>query len=204
MTDDADQPTKSPKGFDPKPRKRKARAKPTAAASAALKLATIDGIPLTEGRQKVLNRAISEAEPVGHRMTAKQEAFCRHVAEGKTLSAAYRLAYDCQGSKDETVWRHAHDLSRNAKVVARLIELQNTAKAVTPHDPGEVKAKIIRGLVSIAENPNLKPAERLKAYELLGRWGEVALFDDRSTVKVETSTPEQAIEALRAKLSKLG
>lgn len=196
--------TKPTDGNGPKDRKPKAKTKPTAAASAAFpRVVTLDGIPIGDERtNRALNKP-ADGEPVGQRLTAKQEAFCQHVATGMTLSAAYRAAYGAEGWADESVWSNASKLAANTKVRLRIEAEKDRLKPVTPHDPGEVKAKIIRTLTSILEDPQSRPADRMKAAELLGRWGEVALFDDRSTVKVETTSPEQAVEAITEKLRKL-
>ena len=49
-------------------------------------------------------------------LTAKQEAFAQGVAQGKTLSEAYRLAYDCQRMKDASIWTEASQLMDNPRL----------------------------------------------------------------------------------------
>jgi len=74
---------------------------------------------------------------------------------------------------------------------------------VTLHDPGQVKAEIVATLRSILSDTTAKQADRMKAAELLGRWGEVGLFNDISTLKVEQPAPSEAIDALKARITKL-
>lgn len=61
------------------------------------------------------------------KLTAKQEAFCRLVAEGSTYSAAYRASYDAENTKKEVVWVKASELMANGKVLVRVNELKEEA-----------------------------------------------------------------------------
>jgi hypothetical protein len=196
MTDD----TKPTNGIgDKRPTKKPANRRSAAESN----VITITGIPLEEGKAAEI-AARTPDRTIAYRLTAKQEAFCQHVAAGNTLSASYRLAYPASLSwPDGQVWKEASLLAKNPKVIEWMKAHKAELKAQTPHDPGEVKAKVIRRLVTLLEDERLKPLEVAKIAELLGRWGEVALFDDKSTIKVETVEPEQAIEALKDKLKKL-
>lgn len=57
-------------------------------------------------------------------LTAKQEAFAQAIASGKTQADAYRLAYDAENMKDETIWSKASVLMADGKVSARVDELR--------------------------------------------------------------------------------
>jgi hypothetical protein len=61
------------------------------------------------------------------KLTPKQEAFARKVAEGSTASAAYRHAYNAENYKPESVWTNAAKLMGDAKVLRRVEELQAKA-----------------------------------------------------------------------------
>ncbi len=58
------------------------------------------------------------------KLTAKQEKFARLVAEGKTQSEAYRLAYNCVNNKPDTIWSRASELANHSGVSARIEELR--------------------------------------------------------------------------------
>lgn len=178
----------------------------------ALRLVALDGKPLPKRVRQVAEQAQQDGVVVGdvnfakankHGLTLKQEAFAQAVAEGLTFSAAYRKAYDAERMSDAAVWQEGSRLAANPRVALRMKELREVTKPRASHDPGEVKAEIIRTLRTILSDSNAKQADRMKAAELLGRWGEVALFNDVSTVKVEQVEPEQAIDLLRDKLKKL-
>jgi phage terminase small subunit len=57
-------------------------------------------------------------------LTAKQEAFCQAIADGKNQSDAYRSAYDAGKMKAETVNSKAYELSKNGEITARVDELR--------------------------------------------------------------------------------
>lgn len=62
------------------------------------------------------------------RLTPQQDAFCRHVAEGKTLAESYRLCYPRSAKlKGETLWPLASRLMARAHITARVKELQSAA-----------------------------------------------------------------------------
>jgi phage terminase small subunit len=58
------------------------------------------------------------------KLTAKQEKFCQGVADGLTLSDAYRAAYDCSRTTDKSVCEGAARLMADTKVSARTAELR--------------------------------------------------------------------------------
>ncbi len=65
------------------------------------------------------------------KLTEKQEAFARKVAEGSTYSAAYRSAYSVDGMLQKTVNEEASRVASARKVSARITELQEKAQERT-------------------------------------------------------------------------
>lgn len=59
-----------------------------------------------------------------HKLTPKQEKFCKKYIETGGASAAYRLAYDTKNMKPETINRAAKQLIDNPKIAARIEEIQ--------------------------------------------------------------------------------
>lgn len=57
-------------------------------------------------------------------LTLKQENFARFYVDTGNASEAYRMAYDAEGMKPESVWTNASILLGNAKVAQRVKELQ--------------------------------------------------------------------------------
>ena len=58
------------------------------------------------------------------KLTAKQEAFCQGIADGLGQADAYRMAYDADGMKDESVYPQASKLMKNPKIATRVAELK--------------------------------------------------------------------------------
>lgn len=57
-------------------------------------------------------------------LTIKRENFCQaYILCQGNASAAYREAFNCEGSKPETVWNNASRLLADTKVKARVKEL---------------------------------------------------------------------------------
>lgn len=59
------------------------------------------------------------------KLTAKQEAFAQGIADGLGQADAYRMAYDADGMKDESVYPQASKLMKNPKIATRVAELKS-------------------------------------------------------------------------------
>lgn len=60
-------------------------------------------------------------------LTAKREAFCLAYMESGNQSEAYRIAFDAENMKAETVHKRASELMANGEVKGRIAELQAQA-----------------------------------------------------------------------------
>ena len=65
------------------------------------------------------------------KLTEKQEAFARFVAEGNTYSDAYRKSYSAEKMKFTSVNVNASKLMSDTKISLRVIELQEAASERT-------------------------------------------------------------------------
>ena len=63
------------------------------------------------------------------KLTPKQNAFCLHVAQGRSQSDAYRLIYDASKMKPESVTTAASILAANEMVADRISVLSSRAAA---------------------------------------------------------------------------
>jgi hypothetical protein len=59
------------------------------------------------------------------KLTAKQEAFAQGIADGLGQADAYRMAYDAEGMKDNTIYSKASVLMSDGKVAARVAQLKS-------------------------------------------------------------------------------
>lgn len=78
------------------------------------------GSHLPQGAIRGKFRAVSN-------LTAKREAFCLAYMESGNQSEAYRIAFDAENMKAETVHKRASELMANGEVKGRIAELQARA-----------------------------------------------------------------------------
>ena len=155
-----------------------------------------------KGRERMTNKRLTvvAGQSVKGGLTAKQEAFAQGVAEGKTLSEAYRAAYDTSRMKDASVWTEASLLMDNPKVVERVSALQTAKEEKVLHDSARLRRLVLEKLHKEATTAD-SDATRVRALELLGK--SIAMFTDR----VEQDTVERSAadieRELREKLASL-
>lgn len=137
-------------------------------------------------------------------LTPKQYNYATARAAGATMSEAYRTAYDVGPDTDPVVanW-DARTVEAHPLVVKRVRELVARNEAVNSLAPLVTKEWIINGVANIASNEQLKPADRLKAYDMLGRSVGIDLFRDVTVIEKRERTPAEIQAELKAKLESL-
>jgi len=136
------------------------------------------------------------------RLTPKQRKFAEAVALGKTGAQAYREAYDSQG-KPVTQAHEGSRLKNNPAVAAQIQALALAQEAQRHSSPAALRALVIQQLTQHAINPDIQPAQRLRALELLGKVTEVAAFTERREVIKTTDAGQartQLLDSLRSAL----
>jgi hypothetical protein len=128
------------------------------------------------------------------KLTAKQKAFAEGLAMGKTKAAAYRDAYDSKG-KPQTASRRGQELAKHGAIAAQVEALTLAAEAQKYATPAALRALVIQQLTAHAISDEVKPAQRLKALELLGKVTEVAAFTERREI-IKTTDAGSARAAL--------
>ena len=99
------------------------------------------------------------------KLTAKQEAFAQGIADGLGQADAYRMAYDAEGMKDNTIYSKASVLMSDGKVAARVAELRAAvAERVTwtLADSLDVLSTIAKGL-----DADAKPSDKVNAVKAI-------------------------------------
>jgi len=121
----------------------------------------------------------------GDKLTAKQEHFCQLVAQGQTLTEAYKTAYNVKdGTKPSTVWSNASRLAtENTKVAHRIDAISADIAARKRTDEDKLKIWVTDQLKQEATMADSASA-RVSALVALGK--SVAMFTD----KVEQSDKE--------------
>jgi len=154
---------------------------------------------IAEGLQAVPIETVllGAGNPAGIRLTAKQKRFAEEIARGETKAGAYRKAYDSKGSP-RTASRRGQELAKKGAVSAQVEAMRVALERQKYTTPAALRALVIDKLTEKAIDPEIPPAQQLKALHLLGQVTEVAAFTERrETVKVTASID------LREKLVKL-
>jgi hypothetical protein len=137
-------------------------------------------------------------------LTAKQEAFAQEVANGSTLAAAYRAAYNAENMAPHVIHNEACKLMGRQEVADRVNAIAAVKLAKTSHDAARIRISVIERL-QIEANDTTNPASvRVRALELLGKITDVALFTERlQTESATTRSPDQITEELKERIAKL-
>ena len=104
-------------------------------------------------------------------LTPKQQAFCRAVVSGCTMSDAYREAYSTSNMKPATVNREAYALMADPKITARVETLQRAKDRAVIACGVSDRDLVLTQLRTLATKAEGKPAEHviLRAVDLLGK-----------------------------------
>ena len=103
-------------------------------------------------------------------LTKKQNNFCIHYAESDDASRSYRMAYETEKMKPETINRKAYDLAHNGKITAMVKQLRAEELNRINFQYSIEKEKVIREYLRLAfidirklfdENGQLKEVHEL-------------------------------------------
>jgi phage terminase small subunit len=81
-----------------------------------------------------------------HRLTMRQEMFCKVYWRTRCASAAYRAAFDAAACAPATIHRRASELLKNPKVTAMLDEFERQAREAF----GDVARQVVSELSDVA------------------------------------------------------
>lgn len=140
------------------------------------------------------------------KLTHKQRAFAKEVAMGNTKTGAYRKVYKTKG-KPSTQSAEAQKLSKNPAIATQIEAFQLALEANQHITPASLRALAIHKITEKALDPNVPPAQQLKALELLGKITEVALFTERREIVQVTNSQEmkdKLLNSIRLAISSQG
>jgi phage terminase small subunit len=130
---------------------------------------------------------LGASNPAGLRLTAKQRKFAEEIARGETKAGAYRKAYAHKG-KPKTASNEGQKLMKSPAISAQVDAMRLALERQKYTTPAALRALVIDKLTEKAIDPDIPPAQQLKALQLLGTVTEVAAFTQRSeTVRVTDS-----------------
>jgi hypothetical protein len=130
-------------------------------------------------------------------LTEKQEAFAVAVVNGSNASDAYRLAYDTENMRPETVWSEACRLLANHNVATRLAVLNSEKEHQRRMMAVSRAERVLQRLETLADKATTESV-RVRANELLGKTAglfteqiEIEDKTDRSTADIERSIADR-------------
>lgn len=130
---------------------------------------------------------LGASNPAGLRLTAKQKRFAEEIARGETKAGAYRKAYAHKG-KPKTASNEGQKLMKSPAISAQVDAMRLALERQKYTTPAALRALVIDQLTEKVLDPEIPPAQQLKALHLLGQITEVAAFTERrETVRITAS-----------------
>lgn len=111
-------------------------------------------------------------------LTAKQKAFAKNVALGKTKSQAYRDAYNTE-AKPNIVATDAHKLSSRPDISLMIEAYKQAIEASKYRTPAQLRELVIHQLTLHALSEDNSARDRLSAIKMLGNVAEIGAFVER-------------------------
>lgn len=115
------------------------------------------------------------------RLTPKEREFARQIAMGESKAGAYRKSRETK-AKPETASRRGQEIASRGAVQAQIEAFRLAIEAEKSRTPAHLRALVVQKLTEKALDPEVPPAQQIKALELLGKITEVALFTERREV----------------------
>lgn len=150
-------------------------------------------------RAKVAGQSITSL----HGVTFKQEKYAQGIADGLSLTEAYRRAYDCENMSEATINSKANELSRNGRVVARIDQLMEAREYMVQHDGAHIRSVVLKYLLDTVQSATVQDKDRLKAAELLGKTNLASLFTDNTKTNHGDDKASLDVDKLNAQLRQL-
>jgi hypothetical protein len=124
--------------------------------------------------------------PKHRALTIAQQAFVNNVIAGQTMKDAYRNAYPCDNSSEQTIATCAYKLSRHPRVAQMLNDAWGQTVEALADDLVAARRYVLRELVTHSREDK-QEGSRLKALELLGKASGVFTQSTVETAPVVTA-----------------
>jgi predicted transcriptional regulator len=149
-----------------------------------------------DGKQQ--SRAVTE-----YGTTVKQEMFCHEVAKGKTLTDAYKAAYDAGNMAPNVIHNEASKLMNKPVIQERVRTiLRELEEKYLDADAKAIRKYVFGRLMEESRDKKSSAAARIKALELLGKMDIVGMFTERKDVDPPAKNVEDLERQLQEKLRK--
>ena len=128
-------------------------------------------------------------------LTHKQKAFAEEIAKGSTKAKAYRTAYNSKATS-HTQSKEGTKLLTNPQISTHVEAIRLAIEAQKYLYPTHLRALVIQQLTEKALDPSVNHAQQIKALELIGKFSDVNLFQERKEVKTDTNTTDAKTKLL--------
>ena len=136
---------------------------------------------IREGLDQTPMGALIGINPQETKLTHKQKEFARMVALGESKAGAYRKAYNSKGTP-KTVATKGWALTQREDIQRTVAQFAEAKQFADSHTAEQLRAFVIQQLTKHASDPEIPPAQRIKALELIGKHHGVDSFITRSEV----------------------
>ncbi len=134
-------------------------------------------------------------------LTRAEEVFAQSIAQGDSLSAAYKAAYpeECKeaGWEFNELHKRGYQLSRRLSIVRRSLELMQDNKSERYHTAIRLQRFRREQLEQIASDPDAKRSDRLKALNMLGELPDIQVIEaDNAFELTPQDGPDKILDAI--------
>jgi hypothetical protein len=128
-------------------------------------------------------------------LTPKQKAFAEEIAKGSTKAKAYRTAYNSKATS-HTQSKEGTKLMQNPQITHHIDALKIAIEAQKYLFPTHLRALVIQQLTTKALDPDVNHAQQIKALELIGKFSDVNLFQERKEIKTDINATDAKAKLL--------
>ena len=100
-------------------------------------------------------------------LNKRDEEFCQAIVNGLSYSDAFILAYKPSTDKKTTIAPKASRLANSDAIRARIGQLQERISDKFVDSVSISKQEVLSDLVALAKDPDIKPSDRIKSYNLI-------------------------------------
>lgn len=148
-------------------------------------MAKLSRAQIKEGLEQIpMETLLQGASGTAPNLTAKQIAFAKELALGKTTKAgAYRKAYNSKGNP-KSVGTKASVLSTDDRIRVAVESFRAAERFKEYQTPAQLRSLVVNQLTQHVLDPEFPPAQRVQCLKLLGSVAEIGLFVDRKETLV--------------------
>lgn len=126
-------------------------------------------------------------------LTAKENKFCELIAQGKSQVDAYKTAYECKGSNNNTIKNNAYKLMNKQNIINRLAELKEKTEKELKYTKEQQYNELCLLQEQARKDGNLQA--ELKAIELKGKLFD--LYNNKLSIKADINKTSKIVKEVK-------